>query len=131
MPDSCPRSDLPRSGGIKYPIKWGPLNNVDTWISSPANWLKGDKSKAAIPMAITKDRKQAISDSTRNWAIKLFFRLPNTFRTPTSFARLAEQAVERFIKLMQAINKIKIAMAEKIYILDAPIDPKFIGQMRI
>src|ERR1017187_1118762 len=97
------------------PDKMDGLNKMDTLICLPANWLKRGKSKAAATMAITNDRKQAIKDSTRNWAIRLFLRPPNTFLTPTSFARLAEDAVERFIKLMQAINKIKMAIAKKIY----------------
>ena len=55
-----------------------------------------------------------IIDSVRNCAIRLFLKEPNTFLTPTSFARLDERAVERFIKLTQAINKIRIAIKEKI-----------------
>ena len=39
---------------------------------------------------------------------------PATFLMPTSFARFAERAVERFMKFTQAINKIKTAITEKI-----------------
>ena len=40
---------------------------------------------------------------------------PATFLIPTSFARLDERAVERFMKFTQAISKMKKAMIEKIY----------------
>ena len=55
------------------------------------------------------------TDSVKNCVIRFFLNEPNTLRTPTSFARLAERAVERFIKFTQAISSIKNAMAEKIY----------------
>ena len=45
---------------------------------------------------------------------RFFLSEPNTFLIPTSFARLDERAVERFIKFTQAINKISKAIAEKI-----------------
>src|SRR5215831_5540323 len=54
-------------------------------------------------------------DSVRNCLTRLLRSEPRTFRTPTSFARLEERAVERFIKLTQAMSKMKIAMAEKMY----------------
>ncbi len=41
---------------------------------------------------------------------------PTVLRTPTSFARLAERAVDKFIKLMHASNVMKAAMALKRYI---------------
>ena len=40
---------------------------------------------------------------------------PNTFLTPTSFARFDERAVARFIKFTQAMNNMNKAIAEKIY----------------
>ena len=40
---------------------------------------------------------------------------PATFLMPTSFARLAERAVERFMKFTHAMNKINTAITEKIY----------------
>ena len=40
---------------------------------------------------------------------------PATFLMPTSFARFAERAVERFMKFTQAINKINKAITEKMY----------------
>ena len=44
---------------------------------------------------------------------------PNTFRTPTSFARFDERAVDRFMKLTQAISSIKYRHQRKnIDILD-------------
>ncbi len=54
-------------------------------------------------------------DSVRNCQIRVFLSVPNTFLMPTSLALFAERAVDRFMKLMQAINKINNATAEKIY----------------
>jgi hypothetical protein len=54
-------------------------------------------------------------DSVRNCWIRVLFSVPSTFRMPTSFARFAERAVDKFMKLIQAINKIKIAATEKMY----------------
>src|SRR5215471_21631534 len=54
-------------------------------------------------------------DSPRNCFINDPFSAPNTLRTPTSDERLEERAVERFIKLMQAINNVNKAMDPRIY----------------
>jgi len=53
-------------------------------------------------------------DSVKNWPINCIRKDPKTFRTPTSLARPADRAVERLMKLMQAIITINRAMAEKI-----------------
>src|SRR3954468_3733579 len=52
-------------------------------------------------------------DSVKNWLIRLLRREPTTFRKPTSLALLADLAVERLIKFIQAIIKIKPATAPK------------------
>ena len=54
-----------------------------------------------------------MTDSLRNWPINLCLKAPNVFLTPTSWARVAERAVDKFIKLIHARNKIKIAIPEK------------------
>ena len=51
-------------------------------------------------------------DSNRNCRIRLTGLTPSTFRTPTSFARSRLRAVDRFIKLIQAISMMKIPMQE-------------------
>ncbi len=66
-------------------------------VLSNGNMLK------AIPTAIITARKVMINVSLKNWNINCCFLLPNTFRTPTSLARLTACAVARFIKLIQAI----------------------------
>ena len=65
---------------------------------------------SARPIAI-----QVISkDSLRNCAIMDILPAPEDFLTPISFALFDERAVERFIKLIQAINWIKAAMVMSI-----------------
>ena len=53
------------------------------------------------------------NDSPKNCEISCERLAPITFRKPISFARFTDRAVERLIKLQQAINKIKSAVAEK------------------
>ena len=55
-----------------------------------------------------------MTDSPINCFESCVFSAPTTFLIPTSFARSAERAVVRLIKLIQAISKIKTAMIEKI-----------------
>ena len=50
-------------------------------------------------------------DSPRNCLIRFVRAAPNTLRMPTSFARFVAIAVVRFMKLIQAMNRIKMAMA--------------------
>src|SRR6185295_53638 len=59
----------------------------------------------------TNERKLKSKDSVRNCCTRLLLCEPTTFRSPTSLARLADLAVERLIKLIQAIIRIKQAMA--------------------
>jgi hypothetical protein len=53
------------------------------------------------------------TDSPRNCHIRDCFNAPETFLMPTSFALFSLLAVDRFMKLMQAINKRKPAMIER------------------
>ena len=53
-----------------------------------------------------------ITASLINWPISLPFPAPITLRTPTSLARCSERAVERFMKLIQAISSMIHAMNE-------------------
>ena len=55
------------------------------------------------------------NDSPRNCFTSDFFSAPNTFRIPTSAERFEERAVDRFMKLMQAISKVNKAMEARIY----------------
>src|SRR5882672_6579545 len=89
-------------------------NNVSTLICFPASWLNNGNNNAAIPNARNNERKLTNTDSVKNWVMRLERSEPATFRMPTSFARLAERAVDRFIKFTQAISKIKMAIIEKI-----------------
>src|SRR4051812_20538421 len=81
----------------------------------PDTWLNNGNIAHATNTAITVAVSVTITDSARNWAIKYLLLEPNTLRTPTSRARLAERAVERFMKLMQASINIKTAITENIY----------------
>ena len=49
-------------------------------------------------------------DSARNCLTSEYLPAPITLRTPTSLARLDARAVDRFMKLMQAITWIRIAI---------------------
>src|SRR5579863_722205 len=89
-------------------------NKVITLICFPANWLNRGNRSAAIPSAINNERKLISTDSVRNCVMRLERREPATFLMPISFKQLDDRKVERFMKLTQAINRIKIAMREKI-----------------
>ena len=83
--------------------------------SFPDTWLnKGSKSHAIITAAAVATNVTS-SDSVKNCAIKLLRGEPSTLRTPTSRARLEERAVDKFIKLTQAIRRIKQAIDAKTY----------------
>jgi hypothetical protein len=49
-------------------------------------------------------------DSARNCLIRWLLDEPNTFRTPTSLALLADLAVDKFIKLIHASVRISKAI---------------------
>ena len=69
----------------------------------------------AIAIASSNEKNLIKTDSVKNCIIRCDRNEPATFLMPTSFARLAERAVERFIKFTQAMSKIKTAITEKIY----------------
>src|ERR1700722_14850753 len=96
--------------GISQPNKGAVTLN-----SLPDIWLNTGKNSHAANTAITAPASVTSIDSVKNWAIRYLRGDPRTLRTPTSRARLAERAVERFMKLTQAITRIKIAIAEKMY----------------
>lgn len=83
-------------------------------IDFDATSLKSGNSNIARTMAIKREIKESNIDSLKNWMIIWTRRAPTVLRKPTSFARLDESAVDKFIKLMQAINSIKNATREKI-----------------
>ena len=62
--------------------------------------------KIAIIKAISVKR----IDSPKNCLTSCDLSAPTTFRKPTSFALFSSRAVDRFMKLMQAIVKIKTAI---------------------
>src|SRR5215218_321033 len=68
--------------------------------------VKRNANKSAIPAIST--------DSPRNCRRRDFFSAPSTLRTPTSAARLEEEDVDRFIKLIQAISRVRTAMEARI-----------------
>ncbi len=73
-------------------------------------WLKDDILSATSPIASRAEKKLRSTDSPRNWVISPPLLAPTTFRMPTSFALFSLRAVLRFIKLIQAISRIKAAM---------------------
>src|SRR5512138_1147159 len=76
--------------------------------------LNHARQSHAIPIARAVERTVVKIDSVRNCLIKNLSSEPTTLRMPTSFALLADLAVERFIKLMQASTNTTNAMTEKI-----------------
>ena len=56
-----------------------------------------------------------ITDSVRNWVISKDLLEPTTFRIPTSLDLVVERAVARFMKLIQAMIRIRMAITENIY----------------
>jgi hypothetical protein len=54
-------------------------------------------------------------DSPRNCVISERFCAPSTLRMPTSAERFEERAVDKFMKLMHAINKVNNAIEARIY----------------
>ena len=67
------------------------------------------KTKAKIS-----DINERINDSDRNCVISIPLVEPPIFFIPTSFALRDDWAVERFIKLIAAINTMSMAMLPKI-----------------
>src|SRR5690606_38326432 len=74
-----------------------------------AFWVKLEKvgkNRYTKTMAIPRATKAMINDSPINCLTRLRRSAPIALRSPTSIDRKEERAVERFIKLMQAINSI-------------------------
>ena len=90
------------------------LNNEDiimSFLEIPLN----QPNESHTNNKLTKSAKTAIKvDSVKNCPISAFFSEPKTLRIPTYFALPEDLAVVRFMKLIQAINKINSAAAEKI-----------------
>ena len=82
-------------------------NRSETASSNSVSWLNQGSETLANMQANTIATTPYKSASVRNCAAKALRCEPKAFRTPTSRARCMERAVERFIKLTQASNKIK------------------------
>src|SRR5436190_11876344 len=81
----------------------------------PETELKAGNNNSVMVNANTKAIKLMKTDSPRNWRTREPFSAPSTLRIPTSALRLDERAVERFMKLIQAISKVNKAMDASIY----------------
>src|SRR5688500_15506060 len=76
---------------------------------------KEGNSSLAMTRAIINANRLMSSDSPINCLIRDRFSAPSTLRMPTSAERLEERAVDRFIKLIQAISSVKTAIEPSIY----------------
>src|SRR6185312_104088 len=74
--------------------------------------LNDGNNKETVIIARTKAMNVKMNDSQKNCTINCFLFDPSVFLMPTSFARFSLLAVERFMKLIHAINKMIIAMME-------------------
>jgi len=81
---------------------------------SPTSLLKGVSSTVTSAMAINSDNRLRNTLSNRNCLISCLRPDPTTLRRLTSFARLKDRAVLRFMKLMDAITSTKQAMTPNI-----------------
>src|ERR1700704_1481082 len=79
-----------------------------------ATVLKGGNKINTRSIATTPAKRLYNTASVRNCFINWDFGEPSTFRTPTSFARREDWAVERLMKFTQARIMINTAMTEKI-----------------
>src|ERR1044072_322349 len=106
MPAAMPiRKADANTAGTSHHCAHGILSDLD------ASVLKyGSRIQANISPS-TNEKKLYNNDSAKNCWIKLLRCEPTTLRKPTSLARLADLAVERLIKLIHAITKIKPATA--------------------
>ncbi len=76
----------------------------------PTNSLNGLRLSSTITNAITAAKKEMMTLSPIKWRTSDFLVAPTTFLIPTSFALFSLRAVLRFMKLIQAINKMKPAI---------------------
>ena len=81
--------------------------------STPAILLNDGIAICARNIAITEPIRDIRIDSDKNNRTRCIRYDPNTLRIPTSFARSADLAVDRFMKFTQARIRINNAMAEK------------------
>src|SRR5688572_30375575 len=103
--------------------KVNPIINGKCRVKLKDNWAaeilpNTGKSTCTSNNASRNENTDKSNASPRNWRTNCFFSAPKTLRMPTSAARLAERAVARFIKLIQAISKIKIATEARMYKYD-------------
>ncbi len=78
--------------------------------SAPTNALNAGSASSTIMVATSIAMSAVATDSPRNCTMSWTRDAPSDFRTPTSRARFAERAVDRFMKLMQAIKRIIAAI---------------------
>jgi hypothetical protein len=76
-------------------------------------WLNHGRASSTMISAKARATRLMITDSRRNCRTSSGRSEPETFRSPTSRLRRAERAVLRFMKLMEAINKMKKATMAK------------------
>src|SRR5690606_20690302 len=87
-------------------LKFNKLETFRLAGTKPSNALK----RIGVIRTDNKVALRAIKKvSVRNCTVSFAFELPRVFRTPTSFARSVDLAVERLIKLITPNNSRKIA----------------------
>ena len=87
----------------------------------PEMWLNQGNINSTKANESKRARLEMKRDSPRNCDISCLFDAPVTFRMPTSLDRFVALAVDKFMKLTQAVIRIAKAMIEKIYTV--PIFP--------
>src|ERR1043166_5480408 len=75
--------------------------------------LNEGKRKQTTAIERRKAANASIIDSEKNCRISCFLPEPSVFLTPTSFALFSERAVDRFMKLTQAIKRMIRAIMVK------------------
>src|SRR5260221_2594920 len=88
---------------------------MDQWMSALVTWLRDGMARNNNGKAISTPINDSTKDSLMNCLIKSFLPAPTTLRTPTSLALLDARAVDRFMKLIQAITCIITAINNKIF----------------
>ena len=85
--------------------------------------LKNGKASQASIIANMKETTTVRSEPAKNCAISWLRREPIVFRMPTSLARFSLRAVLRFMKLIQANNKMKTPVRPNIvtYLIAPPV----------
>ena len=88
---------------------------VDSFIVMPAKCSNKGSKAEVMQRATVHAIKVIISASPRNCAISDDRTAPSVFRIPTSADLFEKRAVERFMKLIQAISRMNMAMEASIY----------------